>query len=111
MGWFNRGSGDDSESSSASPKDFSDGSASDFESGSDFSSDSSGGGLSAPGGGAAAAMGDMQQFSMALQQQILVQKVIGDLSDIAFEKCIVGKPGESLSGKEAACVHSTVNKW
>ena len=29
----------------------------------------------------------------------------------AFEKCITGKPGDSLSGKEAACVNATVCKW
>ena len=59
----------------------------------------------------ATGLGDMQQFSIALRQQIMVQTVINTLSDKAFEKCITGKPGDSLSGKEAACVNATVCKW
>ena len=59
----------------------------------------------------ATGLGDMQQFSMALRQQIMIQTVINTLSDKAFEKCITGKPGDSLSGKEAACVNATVCKW
>jgi hypothetical protein len=59
----------------------------------------------------AAGLGDMQQFSLALRQQLMVQTVINTLTDKAFEKCITGKPGDSLSGKEAACVNATVCKW
>ncbi|KAK1743760.1 hypothetical protein QTG54_005357 [Skeletonema marinoi] len=59
----------------------------------------------------ATGLGDMQQFTMALRQQMMVQTVINTLTDKAFEKCITGKPGDSLSGKEAACVHATVCKW
>jgi hypothetical protein len=59
----------------------------------------------------AAGLGDMQQFSLALRQQMMVQTVINTLTDKAFEKCITGKPGDSLSGKEAACVNATVCKW
>lgn len=62
------------------------------------------------GGGGAASASDLQQFSVALQQSVLVQTIISGLSDTAFEKCITGKPGDSLSGKEAACIHATVNK-
>ena len=58
------------------------------------------------------AMGDLQEFSMALRQQIMVQTVINTLTDKAFEKCITGKPGDdSLTGKEVACVNATVCKW
>ena len=59
----------------------------------------------------AAGLGDMQQFSLALRQQMMVQTVINTLADKAFERCITGKPGDSLSGKEAACVNATVCKW
>mmetsp|Transcript_14096 Transcript_14096/g.21008 ORF Transcript_14096/g.21008 Transcript_14096/m.21008 type:complete len:124 (-) Transcript_14096:1411-1782(-) len=59
----------------------------------------------------ATGLGDMQQFTMALRQQMMVQTVINTLTDKAFEKCITGKPGDSLGGKEAACVHATVCKW
>ena len=63
------------------------------------------------GGGASSAAADMQQFSLALRQQVLVQTVITNLADQAFGNCITGKPGDSLSGKEAACIHATVNKF
>jgi hypothetical protein len=56
-------------------------------------------------------MGDMQQFSLALRQQMMVQTVINTLTEKAFEKCITGKPSDSLSGKDVACVNATVCKW
>ncbi len=56
-------------------------------------------------------LGDMQNFSLALRQQMMVQAVINSLTDKAFEKCITGKPSDSLSGKEVACVNATVCKW
>ncbi|KAL7432398.1 hypothetical protein ACHAXM_003084 [Skeletonema potamos] len=59
----------------------------------------------------ATGLGDMQQFTLALRQQMMVQTVINTLADKAFEKCITGKPGDSLSGKEVACVNATVCKW
>ncbi|KAL7447899.1 hypothetical protein ACHAXS_000104, partial [Conticribra weissflogii] len=33
-------------------------------------------------------LGDMQNFSLALRQQMMVQAVINSLTDKAFEKCI-----------------------
>lgn len=100
MGWFGGSSDDASGSSSMNAKDFS-------SSDEAFHPSSSGdmGSL----GGAAGGAGEMQQFSMALRQQIVVQQVISDLSDRAFVKCI-SKPSDGLSGKEAACIHATVNK-
>ena len=80
----------------------------DFTSSDEASFDASGGAPGGYGGGGGAM--EMQQFSVALQQSVLVQTIITNLSDTAFAKCIVGKPGDSLSGKEAACIHSTVNK-
>ena len=80
----------------------------DFTSSEDASFDSSAFGDSG-GGGSVGAM-EMQEFSVALQQSVLVQTIITSLSDTAFQKCIVGKPGDSLSGKEAACIHATVGK-
>lgn len=78
----------------------------DFTSSDDASFDA--GGFGGGEGGAGAA--EMQQFSVALQQSVLIQTIITSLSDTAFLKCITGKPGDSLSGKEAACIHATVNK-
>ena len=58
------------------------------------------------------AMGDLQEFSMALRQQIMVQTVINTLTEKAFEKCITGKPGDDgLTGKEVACVNAVTSKW
>ncbi|KAL3791272.1 hypothetical protein HJC23_000889 [Cyclotella cryptica] len=60
----------------------------------------------------ATGLGDLQEFSLALRQQIMVQTVINSLTDKAFEKCITGKPGgDGLTGKEVACVNATVCKW
>lgn len=97
---------DDSDKSQQS-KDFSSDDLSSYS-----SSDSLGG-----GGGddalmaSATGLGDMQQFSLALRQQMMIQTVISTLADKAFEKCITGKPGDSLTGKEAVCVNATVGKW
>jgi Tim10/DDP family zinc finger len=54
---------------------------------------------------------EFQQFSMGLQQQLLVQTVITDLSDQAFTKCLSTIKDGSLSGKEVACVYAVTNKW
>lgn len=48
---------------------------------------------------------------MALQQQMLIQQVINDLSDRAYEKCVTSKPSDTLTGTQVACVRATVNKW
>lgn len=87
----------------------------------DFTSDDdarfSDGGASVPmssyggGGGGGSAVAELQQFAMAIQQQTIIQNTITQLSDRAFEKCITAKPSDSLSGKEAACVQSSVLKW
>jgi len=104
MGFWNRSSDSSDSSSSSGEKAFSD------DAGGGFGPSASVG--AAPMSPADSGMGDeMQRFSMALRQQLMVQTVINNLTDRAFEKCINGKPGDSLSGSEAACVHSTVNKW
>mmetsp|Transcript_15103 Transcript_15103/g.42601 ORF Transcript_15103/g.42601 Transcript_15103/m.42601 type:complete len:125 (+) Transcript_15103:109-483(+) len=77
----------------------------DFQSGSNFAA--SGGG----GGGGGAGMQELQQMSMAIQQQMIVQQVINDLTDRSYEKCITSKPSDSLNGTQVACIKSTVNKW
>lgn len=62
------------------------------------------------GGGGGAAAAEMQQFIGAIQEQLIIQETIGAISDKAFEKCIT-KPGDSLSGREAACVQAVSLKW
>lgn len=53
---------------------------------------------------------EFQQFSMALQQQMLVQNVITELSDKAFQ-CVTACKNEQLTGKEVACIQAITNKW
>jgi hypothetical protein len=54
----------------------------------------------------------LQDFSMAIQQQMIVQKVISKLTDRAFHKCITSsKSLDSLSGVQVACIYSMVNEW
>merc|ERR1712151_844519 len=57
--------------------------------------------------------GEFEQVAVSIQQQIIVHTVINKLTDMCFERCM-GKSnrlGESLGGKDVACVHSTVMKW
>ena len=110
MPFWSRGGGSEDDKSQQS-KDFSD-DVSGFTSSDNFASSSSlGGGGDDPMMSQATGLGDMQQFTLALRQQMMVQTVINTLTDKAFEKCITGKPSDSLSGKEAACVNATVCKW
>ena len=105
MPFWSRGNSE--EDSSQAPKDFTSSDETSFAGAgaSNFSS-------SAPSSMPAAGGGELQQFSMALRQQIIVQQVISNLTDVSFEKCITGKPNsDSLSGKEVSCIHASVNKW
>jgi hypothetical protein len=99
--WFG---GSSNKESSSSPKDFTSGDESTFSSSPNMMMNSSGGG----GGGALA---ELQQFQLMIQQSLLVQEIIGDLTAMSFEKCITGKPDSHLSGKEVACTHAVVGKW
>eukprot|EP00557_Chaetoceros_sp_GSL56_P005071 CAMPEP_0176498514 /NCGR_PEP_ID=MMETSP0200_2-20121128/12366_1 /TAXON_ID=947934 /ORGANISM="Chaetoceros sp., Strain GSL56" /LENGTH=125 /DNA_ID=CAMNT_0017896735 /DNA_START=55 /DNA_END=432 /DNA_ORIENTATION=+ len=101
MPFWSRGSNE----STPAGKDFSDSSV-DFQESIPISDPSSF--SSSVGAGGAAA--EIQQFGVAIQQQMLIQHTITNLSDKAFEACIT-KPGESLSGREAACVQAVTLKW
>merc|ERR1712157_298001 len=71
---------------------------------------SSSGGLGSSG--SVGGSGSIEQFSVALQEQLLVQQAISTLTDKSFEKCILGKPSDSsLSSRELECISSTVGKW
>jgi hypothetical protein len=67
--------------------------------------------MASSGGGGGDGMQELQQASMALQQQMVVQQVINDLSDRAYEKCVTSKPADTLTGSQVACIKATVNKW
>jgi Tim10/DDP family zinc finger len=99
--WF----GGSSNKESSGPKDFTSNDESSFSSSPNMMNS----GSSSSGGGGALA--DLQQFQMMIQQSLLVQEIIGDLTAMSFEKCITGKPNDHLSGKEVACTHAVVGKW
>jgi hypothetical protein len=104
MGWF---SGSDGSSSGSSRE-------ADFTSVDEASfpaSNSAGGGMMPSGGGASSGMAELQQASMAIQQQMMVQQVISDLSDRSYERCVTSRPSETLTGSQVACIKATVNKW
>jgi len=96
MSWF--GGGSKKEEEEPSEKGFAD--ASEFGA---FGGGSGGGG----GGG----MSEFQEFSMAIQQQMIVQQAISELSEKAFQKCITSTKDPQLSGREVACIHAVTNKW
>jgi hypothetical protein len=106
MGWFGGGNDKTNEAPSSASRDFTSDDVAAFGGG----GGGGGGGntMSSPGG---ASGEEMSHFAQNLQQQVIIQQVISSLSDTAFQKCITGKPSDSLSGREAACVHATVNKW
>ena len=100
MSWFGLG-GSKGEDSGSSEKGFMDGGAADDH---QFAS-------SMPVQGSNG-MADFQQFSMALQQQMLIQTVITDLAQRSFEKCVTSATKDpKLTGREVACIYSTTNKW
>jgi hypothetical protein len=62
--------------------------------------------------GGSSGLQEFQEFSVALQQQILVQHVITDLTEKAFSKCCTSATSNNtLTGKEAACISAVTNKW
>lgn len=103
MGWFGGGSSDPASPSETGFSDFSDDGAS-----------AAGGGpnMYAGAGGGGGGLSEFQEFSMNLQQQVLVQQVITELSHKAFEKCCATSTRDTqLTGKEVACVNAITNKW
>lgn len=105
MGWFGGGSSSaSSSSSSSSAMDFRSEDTNAFQGSTNFASPSSSSSSSSN-------TAELEQFSVALQHQMLVQAVITSMSDTAFNRCVQGKPGDSLSGRDVACIHATVGKW
>jgi Tim10/DDP family zinc finger len=60
------------------------------------------------GGGSLA---DLQEFSLGVQEQVVIQQVITDMADKAFVKCIAAFKDPKLSGREVACIAAVSNKW
>jgi hypothetical protein len=100
MGWFD-GGGSSGSSSPSSEAAYGDSSHS-------FAPSSYGGG----GGGGSSGLSEFQEFSMQLQQQMVIQQVMTELAQKAFDKCCPTASRDSqLSSKEAACVAATTTKW
>jgi hypothetical protein len=101
MSWFGGGS----KKESTQEKGFLDSDEAQFN-----SSVLSGGG--AGGGGAGAGgLAEFQEFSMAIQQQMVIQQAITEMCDKSFQKCISSTKDSQLSGREVACIHAITNKW
>lgn len=101
MSWFGLG-GNKEEDAGPSEKGFMDGAVDDHQFASSMPMQ----------GGSTNGMADFQQFSMALQQQMLIQTVITDLAQRSFEKCVTSATKDpKLTGREVACVYSITNKW
>jgi hypothetical protein len=81
MSWFGGGSKKDDASSGGGEKSFDMG---------ESLGDSVALSAAAGGGGGGGSLADIQQFGQQLQQQILIQQAITDMSDRAFIKCITG---------------------
>lgn len=104
MSWFGGGK---KEEEGHQEKGFLDSADSSFSAGSVDASSLGGG-----GGGMGGGLSEFQQFSMAIQEQMVVQQAITDLSDRSFIKCVTSSMKDSqLSGREVACIHAVTNKW
>jgi hypothetical protein len=110
MSWFGGGNKKDDNNIESEPA-YSDLGSSSYASspnmyGSGSSSSSGASGSSSSG------LQEFQEFSVALQQQVLVQTVITDLTQKAFSKCCTtATSNNTLTGKEAACISAVTNKW
>ena len=110
MSWWG---GSKKEDAPAKEADFTSHDDAGFRSGSNLMTSAPSSSSSSGGGGSAASAGlqQLQQIELAIQQQMAIQQVINDLSDRSYTHCITSKPSETLSGSQAACIQSTVNKW
>jgi hypothetical protein len=63
------------------------------------------------GGGGGGGLAEFQEFSMAIQQQMIVQQAITEMCDKSFQKCVASAKDAQLSGREVACIHAVTNKW
>lgn len=109
MGWFGSSGGNTDSTPAAAARDFTSSDEAGFTSGSAEPMNMSSLASSSGVGGSTAA--ELQAFSMQLQEQLLVQQAISKMTQMGFEKCLEGKPGEQLSGREVSCIHATVGKW
>jgi Tim10/DDP family zinc finger len=101
MGWFDGGGSSDARPSSEAAY-------------GDSSSSFSPGSYSGSGGGGSGSSGlsEFQEFSLQLQQQMVIQQVMTELAQKAFDKCCPSSSRDSqLSSKEASCIAATTHKW
>ena len=107
MSWFGGGNNKKDENNIVSDSSYSDMSSSSPSYASSSSPNMYGSGSSSTSG-----LQEFQEFSVALQQQVLVQTVITDLTHKAFSKCCTtATSNNTLTGKEAACISAVTNKW
>lgn len=115
MSWFGGGSKKDDQIETTPERGFSDlgGSSSSYNTSPNMYGSGSGGGVSGSSNiNNNSGLQEFQEFSVALQQQVLVQTVITDLTQKAFSKCCAtATTNNTLTGKEAACISAVTNKW
>ena len=73
----------------------------------DFSSDPSG----AVGGSAAGSMAQLQMMVQQEQQKALVQQAISSITEIAWDKCMGGRPDSTLSSRESTCLENVAKSY
>eukprot|EP00617_Octactis_speculum_P011693 CAMPEP_0185781210 /NCGR_PEP_ID=MMETSP1174-20130828/101571_1 /TAXON_ID=35687 /ORGANISM="Dictyocha speculum, Strain CCMP1381" /LENGTH=170 /DNA_ID=CAMNT_0028471095 /DNA_START=30 /DNA_END=543 /DNA_ORIENTATION=- len=62
------------------------------------------------GGGAQNQQAQLQAIVQQEQKRVMIEQVMGKLTEIAFEQCI-GKPGDALGNREKDCINATVQKY
>jgi Tim10/DDP family zinc finger len=108
MGWFGGGSSKEQEEAPASETGFSELGGGSFAGETNMSY----GNNSGSSGASSSGLQEFQEFSLQLQQQVLVQQVITELAHKAFEKCCTASTRDNaLAGKEVACISAVTNKW
>jgi hypothetical protein len=53
----------------------------------------------------------LQQQAMQLQQQAMAQQLIFQITEICWDKCMAGKPGQALENKQADCISQFAQRY
>jgi|LauGreSuBDMM15SN_2_FD.fasta_scaffold763781_1 hypothetical protein len=100
MSWWGGGSNSNSNSSSSSSSDKTSYNPSSYDTGSFSQEDNS----------PMASSGSIEQQVQLLQQQQMVQMLIGKLTDLSFQQCVT-RPSSNLSSSEEACIKFVTKKY
>ena len=101
MSWWGGGSNSNSNSSSSSSSDKTSYNPSSYDTGSFSQEDNS---------PMVSSGGSIEQQVQLLQQQQMVQMLIGKLTDLSFQQCVT-RPSSNLSSSEEACIKFVTKKY